>query len=136
MAQLGHRAVRVPRRQRAAGPALFAGAVLVVIGAFHAVLAVAAMQRSPLYAVDGGYLFGFDLAAWGWTHLGLAVLLAAAGWALVTGVRGAVAAGIAVAGLSAVGNFLFVPFQPLWAMLIIAVDVAAIWALAAREQQE
>jgi hypothetical protein len=33
-------------------------------------------------------------------------------------------------GLSLIANFMFLPHYPLWAILIIALDVAIIWALA------
>ena len=48
--------------------------------------------------------------------------------------RGAVwarVAGIAVAALSAVLNFMWLPYYPVWSILIIAVDVLVIWALTA-----
>ena len=38
--------------------------------------------------------------------------------------------GIALASLSLISNFLFVPHYRLWSLLIIALDVAVIWALA------
>ena len=40
-------------------------------------------------------------------------------------------AGIAVAALSAVLNFMWLPYYPVWSILIIAVDVLVIWALTA-----
>jgi hypothetical protein len=36
-----------------------------------------------------------------------------------------------VAVVSAIANFAFIPYYPLWSLLIIAFDVLAIWALAA-----
>jgi len=39
--------------------------------------------------------------------------------------------GIAVAALSAVLNFMWLPYYPIWSILIIAVDVLVIWALTA-----
>jgi hypothetical protein len=39
--------------------------------------------------------------------------------------------GITLAVLSAITNFLFIPYYPVWSLLIIAVDVLVIWALAA-----
>jgi len=38
--------------------------------------------------------------------------------------------GIALAVLSAIGNFLFAPYFPLWSVVIIALDIFVIWALA------
>ena len=39
--------------------------------------------------------------------------------------------GIGVASLSAIANFLYIPYYPFWAILIIVLDVVVIWALAA-----
>lgn len=39
--------------------------------------------------------------------------------------------GIVLAGLSLFANFLFLLYYPLWAALIIALDVVIIWALTA-----
>jgi hypothetical protein len=36
-----------------------------------------------------------------------------------------------LAGLSAIANFLFIPYYPLWSLLMIALAVFVIWALAA-----
>jgi hypothetical protein len=32
--------------------------------------------------------------------------------------------------LSAIANFLFIPYYPFWSLLMIALDVFVIWALA------
>ena len=39
------------------------------------------------------------------------------------------AVGIAVAALSAVLNFMWLPYYPIWSLIIIALDVLVIWAL-------
>jgi hypothetical protein len=44
--------------------------------------------------------------------------------------------GIMVAGLSALANFFFIPYYPLWSLLIITLDVFVIWALCAYGLQE
>ena len=63
------------------------------------------------------------------------VLLAVTGFFLLTGQLWARIVGIAVAVLSAVANFLFIPYYPVWALIIIALDVAVIWALATDRSQ-
>ena len=39
--------------------------------------------------------------------------------------------GITLAALSALANFAFIPYYPIWALVVIALDVFVIWALAA-----
>jgi hypothetical protein len=43
--------------------------------------------------------------------------------------------GMILAGLSLLGNFLFIPWYPFWSLLIMALDAAVIYALA-RYQSE
>jgi len=38
--------------------------------------------------------------------------------------------GIGLAAVSALANFLFIPYYPFWSLSIIALDVVVIWALA------
>ncbi|WP_295140291.1 hypothetical protein [Saccharopolyspora sp.] len=133
MAQLGHRgfhAVGRPAGGLADGLALFASVLMVIIGVFHVIVSTAVLLQGPVYAVTGDYVFSYNVGAWGWAHLGLGVLVAATGLALLGGAAWARIAGIVIVALSALGNFLFIPHQPLWSLLIIAVDVAVIWALA------
>ena len=54
-----------------------------------------------------------------------------AGFYVMTGALWARIVGIAIATLSALANFFFIPFYPFWALTIITLDVFVIWALAA-----
>jgi hypothetical protein len=57
--------------------------------------------------------------------------VAFAGWGLLSGRTWARAVAITVALLSAIANFLFIPYYPFWALLIITLDIFVIWAVAA-----
>jgi hypothetical protein len=57
-------------------------------------------------------------------------LVGLAGVAVIRGQAWGRFIGIALVGLSLVANVVFLPHYPLWAILIIAWDVAIIWALA------
>lgn len=37
--------------------------------------------------------------------------------------------GLILAVLSALLNFMFIPYYPIWSIVVIAVDIAAVWAL-------
>lgn len=134
MVQVGHGGAHAVRRTggaRARGPVRFAGIMLVLVGAFHVAVAVATVAADLFLVVLGSYVFGYDVATWGWLHLVLGVLVAVAGTGLLTAGRRSRPAAPALAVLSAVAGFLFVPYQPLWSLLIIAGDVAVLWALTA-----
>ena len=122
----------VGRREEAwvSGLIVFAGALMIVAGTYHALAGIAALARDTVYVSTPGYVYSFDLTGWGWVHLLLGVLVAVAGVAVLRGQPWGRVVGIVLAALSLVANFLFVPYYPIWSLLIIALDVAVIWALA------
>ncbi|UWP83974.1 DUF7144 family membrane protein [Dactylosporangium fulvum] len=111
------------------GFAVFGGSMMIVIGIFQIVVGLTAIFEDTFYVLSDNYLFGFDVSTWGWIHLALGVIVAAGGVGVLAGQVWARVLGIVLAALSAVANFLFLPYYPLWSMLIIAADVAVIWAL-------
>jgi hypothetical protein len=120
----------LPRQSRwVTGFAVFGGCMMIVIGIFQVVVGLTAILEHTFYVVTDNYLFGFDVTAWGWVHLALGVLVALGGGAVLAGRLWGRVLGIVLASLSAIANFLFLPYYPLWSMLIIAADVAVIWAL-------
>ena len=111
---------------------MFAGIMLILVGAFQAIDGLIALFKDELYVVrPNGLVINIDYTAWGWTHLLLGILLIAAGYAVFSGrVWGRTLAVIA-AILSAVVNFAFIPAYPVWSLLIITVDILVIYALIA-----
>ncbi|MBK9179762.1 MAG: hypothetical protein IPM45_09370 [Acidimicrobiales bacterium] len=77
------------------------------------------------------WVFNFDLTTWGWVHLVLGIVLVLVGIGILTGNLAARIVGVVVAAMSAVANFAFLPWYPVWAIAVIAIDVAIIWALTA-----
>ena len=65
-----------------------------------------------------------------WVHLALGILAIAAGYALLRDRSWARVAGMSLACLSMVFQFLVLPFYPIWSLLIIVLDAAILWALA------
>jgi hypothetical protein len=111
------------------GLLMFAGIIMIVGGIYHAFLGLAAIFRDQVYVSAPNYTYTFDLTGWGWAHLLLGILVAAAGVAVVQGATWGRVVGVALAVLSMLANFLFLPYYPVWSILIIALDVAVIWAL-------
>jgi hypothetical protein len=58
----------------------------------------------------------------------------AVGFILFAGIM-ILTAGIILAVLSAIANFLFIPYYPFWALTVIALDVFVVWALAAHGRE-
>jgi hypothetical protein len=114
----------------AAGFIVFAAVMMMMTGVFQALEGLIAIFQNEFYVQTRNYLFKFDATAWGWIHLILGIIVALAGWGLLSGRTWARVVGITLAALSATANFLFIPYYPFWTLLIIALDVLVIWALA------
>jgi hypothetical protein len=111
------------------GLSLFAGIMMIVTGVFNAVEGLVALFRNDVYVATPRYVFAFDLTTWGWVQLILGLIVLAAGYGVVTGRIWGRVVGIAIALLSMIVNFLFIPYYPVWSLLIIALNVFVIWAL-------
>ncbi|HET9324568.1 MAG TPA: hypothetical protein VFO03_11880 [Gaiellaceae bacterium] len=120
------------------GFAAFAGAIMLLVGIFQGLAGIAAIFDDSFFVVGPNYTYEIDTTAWGWIHLILGVILVIAGIAIYSGAVWARTIGVFLAILSAIANFFFIPYYPVWAVLIIALDIAIIWALVVygREQAE
>jgi hypothetical protein len=114
-----------------AGMTTFAGVMLIIAGAFNVIEGVVALFQNEVYVAGREYVFAFDLTAWGWTHLLVGAVVAAAGFAVLSGQVWGRSVGVGIAVLSMLANFLFIPYYPVWSLLIIALDFFVIWALIA-----
>jgi hypothetical protein len=112
------------------GLIVFAGVLMVVAGVWHALAGIAALLNDDLYIATPDYIYSLDLTGWGWGHLALGALVAATGGAVLLGKTWGRIVGIALVTLSLVANFLFIPWYPIWSLVIIAIDIAVIGALA------
>jgi hypothetical protein len=117
------------------GIAVFAGVIMIVSGAFQALEGVAGIVRDKWLVVLPTYIYAFDLTVWGVIHLLVGLALLVIGVFLLRGATWARVAGMIVAVISAILNFVWLPFSPWWALLVIAVDVLIIWALASYLRQ-
>jgi hypothetical protein len=103
--------------------------MLTLIGVFQVLAGLVAIFNDEFYVVARNYTFDLDVSAWGWIHLlvGLAVL--ATGFALFARKTWAGVTAIMLAMLSALTNFFFIPYYPIWALVVIGLAVWVIWAL-------
>jgi hypothetical protein len=94
--------------------AIFAGVMMLITGLFNGIEGLVALFRNEVYVVAPEYIFAFDLTTWGWVHLLVAILVAAAGVGVMSGRLWARLIGSAFALLSMIANFLFIPYYPVW----------------------
>jgi hypothetical protein len=114
------------------GGSLFGGTVLTTVGIFQFLEGLSAVLKDDVYVTTPDYVYQFDLTGWGWLHLIVGAVAIAVGIAILMGQDWAMLIGIIMAALSAVMQFLFIPWQPIWALVIIGVNIAVVWALATK----
>jgi hypothetical protein len=119
------------RSPGAAAFMMFAAVMMVLAGVWHAIAGFAGILDDQFFVTTPNYVFEFDSTVWGWAHLILGIVVALAGFSLFSGATWALAVGVIVASLSMIANFAFMPYYPVWSIVIIAVDIAIIWALIA-----
>jgi hypothetical protein len=115
----------------AVGFTVFAAIMMIMVGVFQALQGLIAIFENEFYVATRNYLFQFDATSWGWIHLILGLIVAFAGWGLLSGRTWARVVALTLAVLSAIANFLFIPYYPFWALLLITLDIFVIWAITA-----
>ncbi|MFD9434773.1 hypothetical protein [Streptomyces sp. NPDC060002] len=118
----------------AAGGVVFGGVLMFVSGVLAVFQGIAAIANDDVYSRVGSYVYEMNLTGWGWVLLIVGIVAAVTGYGLLSGSEWAGWArisGIALASLSLILQFLFLPYAPFWAVIQIAIDVFVIWALAA-----
>ena len=115
----------------AVGWAGFAAIMLILIGVMDIVQGLVALFNDEFYVIGQEWVFEFDVTAWGWIHLIVGVILIASGVGIFSGNVAGRTVGVAVAGVAAIVNFAWLPYYPVWSIIVIAISVAIIWALTA-----
>jgi hypothetical protein len=119
------------RSSWAAGGTVFAGILLLVSGVLAILEGIVGIAKDSVYIVTrGDYVYKFDVSAWGWIHLALGIVAVLVGIGLLGGSAWARYLGIGIAALNMIANFMFLPYQPVWSIIMIGIDVFVIWALA------
>jgi hypothetical protein len=126
-----------PRRERktsvgAYGVSVFAGVILVTLASFQILEGLSAVLKDNVYVSGLNYAYAINLTTWGWIHLVIGVIGVAVGIGILAGQAWGHILGIAFAVISALSQFMFLPFYPFWALLLIGMNILVIWALATR----
>jgi hypothetical protein len=116
------------------GWTVFAGMVLVIVGFLDALWGLAAILNDQVVFVGnaGQGVLVADVTTWGWVHLILGSVMALTGMALFTGSSTARWVAVLFVTVNAISQIVFFPLAPLWAFLIIILDVTIIYQLTAR----
>jgi hypothetical protein len=117
----------------ARGGTIFAATLLFLVGVFQLLQGIVGIVHSGFYTITtnaGNYIYHWSGHGYSWLNFGVGIGAIVTGLGLYSGTRWARAVGIAVALISAVSVFLFLPYAPLFSLLLIAMNIFVIWALA------
>jgi hypothetical protein len=121
---------RRPVRNALAGAtSIAAGALLLVSGIATILQGISSLVADNLLVITSDYIYKLNTTTWGWIHIVVGVLLAVIAVGLIAGATWARIAAIVMASLSIVAMFLWLPYYPVWSLVVIALDVIVIWAV-------
>ncbi|WP_245883054.1 DUF7144 family membrane protein [Streptomyces hyaluromycini] len=107
---------------------MFAGSMMMLSGPLSILMGASGIAQDTLFAASR-YSYRFDLTAWGWIHLVIGVALVIAALGVLTDQGWGRGAGIGVAAVSLITQFMFVPYYPLWAIPVMTIDLLILFAL-------
>lgn len=113
----------------AVGWTAYAAVMMWLLGGFHAIAGLIGIIEDEFYVVTPEYIFQFDATTWGWIHLIAGVIVIIAGAGLFTGAVWARTIGVILAVLSTLLNFAWLPWYPVWSIIMITANAFVIWAL-------
>ena len=119
-------------RKGDSGWAAFAGVIMFVVGSLSALWGLGGILNDDIVVVGGHGAIVADITVWGWVHLILGSLIALTGIGLLTGNTAARWFGVFVVAVNAVAQIVWFPAAPLWAFLMIILDVTILYQLTAR----
>ncbi|MER5739586.1 MULTISPECIES: hypothetical protein [unclassified Streptomyces] len=113
----------------AGGLTVFAAVMLGITGLVGVFRGIMAIAEDEVFLTTPNYVFQWDLTGWGWVHLVAGAVALVVSFGLYKVSTWARVAGVAIAALVIVVNFLSLPYYPAWSILMIAMSGFVIWAL-------
>jgi hypothetical protein len=117
------------------GWAVFAGVLLLMVGFLDFLYGLAAILNDQVVVVGGNGAIIADLTTWGWIHLILGSILVLTSFGLFTGQNWARWTAVFFVTVNAISQIAVFTYAPLWAFLLIILDVAILYGLTARWEE-
>lgn len=124
------------------GSTAVAASLLILGGLLEFLMGLAVVIRASYFrslatysSTVTNYAYHWNITNWGWLNFSLGILVVLVGVSVLLGQTWARWAGVVVAVMSAISSFLWLPFYPIWSIIVIAVDIFIIWALATARQR-
>jgi hypothetical protein len=109
----------------------FAGVLMVISGGLNAFYGLIGIVNDEWVVWGNRANLYLDITEWGWVHLILGLVVLFSGIGLFSGNVLARSVAVIVASISIFANFFFIPAYPVWALVVITIDVLVIWAVTA-----
>jgi hypothetical protein len=122
-------AERVSEQESQGGAKFAAGSLLLTSGILTFLVGVFALSADDLVIAGPGYDYTFQLSGWGWTNILVGIVLSSMAVAVFVGATWARVATIIATCLAIVVTFLWMPYYPTGSIVLIALDVVAIWGV-------
>jgi hypothetical protein len=116
-------------RGAALGLTLLASVLMMISGVFGFFEGLAAIIRGSFFVVLPNCAYSLSSTGWGWLHLILGALVFMAGAALLADQTWARFTGVVLASFQTIASFVFLPYYPVWGIVVIALSLFVIWAL-------
>jgi hypothetical protein len=111
------------------GFTVFAATMMIVVGFFQFFEGLAAVIQDDFFVLGRKYAFDLDVSTWGWIHMICGALVIIGGMGLFSGAMWAKVIAIIALMAQMLLNFFYIPYYPVWSLLIIAVAIVCIWAI-------
>ncbi|MFE9678326.1 hypothetical protein ACFYO5_30185 [Streptomyces sp. NPDC006259] len=123
------RADHTAKQEWATGLTVFAAVMLFLVGLLDICRGIMGIAEDDIFVTTRNYVFEFDLTGWGWIHLALGAVAVIVSVGLLRTATWARVAGVAIAGLVIIANFLSLPYYPVWSVVMLSISGFIIWAL-------
>lgn len=120
----------------AEGIMVFGAVMLLIAGVLGIFRGIMAIAEDNVFINTPSYVFKFDLTGWGWIHLVLGVIAVVVSFGLFRTATWARVAGVGIATLVIIANFLSLPYYPVWSIIVIAFSSFVIWALCVVKRED
>lgn len=112
------------------GWVVFAAVIILLAATLNVIYGIAAIGNSQFYVSNTHFVIS-DLKTWGWVVLAFGVVQYCAALGILVQASWARWTGVAVAGVNAVVQLVFLPAAPFLALSVFALDLLVIYGLVA-----
>ena len=115
---------------RGYGWVLFAGTLLILLSILNFIEGIAAIGNSHFFVNNAHYIAG-SLNTWGWIVMLVGIVEFFVGLGVFLKNQFSRWTGVAILGLNAIAQLMFIPAYPFWSLSVFTLDIIAMFALVA-----